>query len=211
MVEGKEMNKILVIAAHPDDECLGCGGMIARMECVYVYFLGEGRAGEEKENQKRIAKVSNILGYNYAIDGGFEDNAFDTHPLSWIISCIEKVIEGYNPDTIFTHFRNDLNIDHRITYQATITAARPKGEVKEIYSYEVPTSTNWSFPLSFSPDFFIAIHPRDMGKKVEAMQQYTSELDEYKDSDAIWNLAKHNGYMADCVYAEAFETIRRVI
>lgn len=204
------MNKILVIAAHPDDEVLGCGGMIARMEDVFVFFLGAGRQGEEKENSERIYKVSNILRFDFSIDGDYPDNQFDKVPLLEMVQNIEELIEHTKPDTIFTHYRNDLNIDHRIAYQATITAARPKGEVKEIYSYEIPTSTNWGFPISFSPDFFIDISDT-VGRKIQAYSIYTSEVGFMRDADTIKTFSFYRGQMCGLMHAEAFETVRRVI
>ena len=147
--------KILVIVAHPDDEVLGCGGTIARLtgeeHDVYLAILGEGitsrydkreQANQRiiKELQDRSRQVSKLLGVKELCLYDFPDNRFDTVPLLNIIKIVEKLINRFQPQTVYTHHGGDLNIDHVITNRAVITATRPVGNcpVKEIYAFEVP-------------------------------------------------------------------------
>ncbi|MCP4229719.1 MAG: PIG-L family deacetylase, partial [bacterium] len=167
--------KTLIIAAHPDDEILGCGGTAARLvnegHDVYTVILGEGitsrddtRQREKRETEiarlkKQIHDANGIIGVKDVSIYDFPDNRFDSVPLLDIVKVIEAVKDKIKPQVLFTHYENDLNIDHQITYRAVMTATRPQtGEtVKEIYAFEVLSSTEWNFPLTFSPDCFFDI------------------------------------------------------
>ena len=151
--------KVLVVAAHPDDEILGCGGTMARLTRegseVTTLILGEGKtARDEKRNiDKRKAEIMNLhqeaksanktVGVKKIILERFPDNRFDEVALLDIVKVVEKIKNQVKPNIIFTHYEKDLNIDHRVTYQAVITVTRPMaGEaVKEIYSFENISST----------------------------------------------------------------------
>jgi LmbE family N-acetylglucosaminyl deacetylase len=188
--------KILIIASHPDDEVLGCFGTVARLIKegyeAYTLILGEGKTSRDEqrviENKKdeiaelniEIQKANDIIGIKKVFIESFPDNRFDSVDLLDIVKIISKVKEEVQPDIIFTHFGNDLNIDHRITYQAVLTATRPMEDeyVKEIYSFEILSSTEWNYPLSFSPDTFFDISDT-IDLKIKAMKEYTSELCKY--------------------------------
>lgn len=223
-----DKKRILVIAAHPDDEVLGCGGSIAKFSAggdkVFALILGEGamsRFDTRKDGLKSkapaklkaaSARVARIMGIKMVSMFNFPDNRFDTVPLLEIAKVIEKVKNGIKPDIVYTHHRDDLNIDHRITYDAVLTACRPlKGEtVKEIYSFEVPSSTEWNYPASFNPDVFIDIN-RTICKKIAALKCYKSELRQFphpRSEEGARHLAAYRGSMAGLNCAEAFETVR---
>ncbi len=155
--------KLLVIVAHPDDEVLGCGGTIARLASegqeVYCLILGEGITSRYdqrdtvvedglKQLKLEAEQAAKILGIKKAFFKNYPDNRFDTIPLLTIVKAIEEIKREIEPDIIYTHHQGDLNIDHQITFKAVLTACRPmKGQtVKEIYSFEVPSSTEWSSP-----------------------------------------------------------------
>ena len=167
------MKKILVVAAHPDDEILGCGGTIAKHvangDNVDVIFLTNGVSARnlkkkslKKNINKRInaaIKAAKIVGANTPYFLNFSDNQLDKHPLLKIIKSLEKIINKIKPEKIYTHFDNDLNIDHKITNQAVITICRPqkKNKVKEILFFEVPSSTEWQISRNtknFDPNWF---------------------------------------------------------
>jgi LmbE family N-acetylglucosaminyl deacetylase len=221
-------NRILIVSAHPDDEVLGCGGTVARLVKegyqAYTLILGEGitsrdekrdRAKRETEIQKlkdQAKKANKIIGVEEVFMYDFPDNRFDTVPLLDIVKVIEKIKNDIKPDIIFTHYGKDLNIDHQITYKAVITATRPVvGEpVKEIYSFEVPSSTEWNFPLSFSPDVFFDIS-ETMDIKIKALEEYKTELREYPHPRSLEGIkinAQSWGLKIGVKYAEVFKCIR---
>lgn len=222
--------KILTVAAHPDDEILGCGGVIARFVKekaeAYTLILGEGLTSRDEKRDIKIRKreierlkkqaveANRILGVkkNFLFD--FPDNRFDTVPLLDIVKVIEKIKSEIRPDIIFTHYGKDLNIDHQITYSAVITATRPiKGEtVKEIYSFEIISSTEWNYPLTFTPDVFFDISGT-IDLKIKAMQEYKTEFKEYphpRSPEAIKLNANYWGVRVSLEHAEAFKSIRLI-
>ncbi len=225
--------KILIIAAHPDDEVLGCGGTTAKFvekgNKVYTLILGEGitsrdeqratlrRDKELKELKRQVKNANKILGVKKTFIFDFPDNRFDTVPLLDIIKKIESVKNEVLPDVIFTHHHGDLNIDHRITFEAVMTAFRPiRGEnTKEIYSFEVPSSTEWNAPISstyFIPNYFVDIS-KTLELKIRAMKEYKSEIRGYphpRSPEAIKIYAKRWGIQAGLQAAEAFEIIRMI-
>ena len=222
--------KILIIAAHPDDEVLGCFGTIARLiqegHEAYTLILGEGKTSRDKQRDvehkkeeltllnQEILKANTIIGIKKIFTCNFPDNRFDTVALLDIVKEIEKIKSLIKPDIIFTHYENDLNIDHQITYKAVLTATRPMEHesVKELYSFEVLSSTEWNYPLSFFPDTFFDIS-NTLELKTKAMQQYLSELREYphpRSVEGIKLLAQTRGMNVGISFAEAFKTIRIV-
>ena len=222
------MNKILIISAHPDDEVLGCGGTVERLNkeghTIYTLILGEGVTSRDdlrdiKKREKNIlelkgeAKKANaILGVKEVFFHNFPDNRFDTVPFLDIVKVIEKIKNNIKPEIIFTHYEKDLNIDHQITYKAVITATRPTKEetVKEIYSFEIPSSTEWSYPLSFSPNVFYDIS-ETIDVKLRALEEYKTELREYphpRSLEGVELIAKNWGMKVGLEYAEAFKVVR---
>ena len=222
---------ILIIAAHPDDETLGCGGTIARhavnKEHVHILILGEGitsRSPENKDNNGQISKLqensrkaAKILGASSVSFESFPDNMFDSVPLLDIIKIIEHYIQKYNPHTIYTHHGGDLNIDHTITFRAVLTAARPtpKSSINNIYCFETLSSTDWSLgkvKQCFEPNLFIDITDF-INIKVKAMEEYKSEICKFphpRSLQAINALAMQRGSMAGLQYCEAFSIIREI-
>jgi len=222
------MSNILVVAAHPDDEVIGCGGTIKKLKeeghNIFIMILGEGITSRKQESdKKRIAqeimelkdnsiKANKILGSEAVFFRNFPDNKFDSVPLLEIVQCIEEVKDKIQPAIVFTHFKHDLNIDHRITYQAVLTATRPMKDetVKEIYSFEVLSSTEWAFPTRFSPNVFYDIS-NTINDKLIALSNYDSELRDSshpRSPSAIWNNARLWGQKMGVEYAEVFQCIR---
>lgn len=220
--------KILIIVAHPDDEVLGCGSSVARLNkeghTIYTLILGEGvtsrnniRNREKRKNEiidlKDYAEKANkILGVKKVFFHDFPDNRFDTVPFLEIVKVIEKIKNQIKPEIIFTHYEKDLNIDHQITYKAVITVTRPMREetVKEIYSFEIPSSTEWSYPLSFSPDMFFDIS-ETIDIKLKALKKYQTELRESphpRSWEGVKLIAKNWGMKVGLNYAEAFKCVR---
>lgn len=225
--------KILIVAAHPDDEVLGCGATIAKLAGqgheAYTLILGEGktsRATSEKASslakeikllKKESESANSVIGVKNVFWSGLPDNRFDSIDLLDIVKKVEVVKERIRPDIIFTHHAGDLNIDHQITFRAVITAARPLSDetVKDIYSFEIPSSTEWNSyfkDTAFIPNVFSDV-AETIDIKVRAMAEYKSELKEYPHPRSlrhIKELAKVNGTKIGLEYSENFVLIRSV-
>jgi len=223
---------VLVIAAHPDDEVLGCGGTIPRLAqsgCeVHIAILGEGISARYPHREQvgaseieRLASQSNrvaeILQAQQVLAYGLPDNRFDTMPLLDIIKIIEELIAEVRPQVVYTHHGGDLNIDHRVVHQATLTATRPLTghPVREVYTYEVPSSTEWAFsrlgPV-FQPNVFVDIS-NTLEMKLAALSHYQTEVRIFphpRSPEAITAIARRWGSMAGLEAAEAFELIRAI-
>lgn len=224
----KDKKRILVVAAHPDDEILGCGGTIAKLiregHEAHALILGEGvtsrddkrmpqeRKAELAQLKKHVAKAGEIIGFRTVTVKDLPDNRFDSVALLDVVKMVDKVKHELKPSIIFTHYVNDLNIDHGVTYRAVITAARPiAGEtVKEIYAFETVSSTEWMYPLAFSPDVFVDVS-ETIQLKLKALKEYKVEM---KDSthprsiEGVELVAKVWGKRTGLKYAEAFKAVR---
>ena len=216
---------ILILAAHPDDEVLGCGGTIAKMvdegAVVNVAFFADGvfsregdqvaRAGELKIRRSTAKKACDILGVKSVVFGDFPDNRMDTVALLDIAKVVESQIAEYQPDTVFTHHAGDVNIDHRRIHEAVVTACRPQSghSVKTLLCFEVPSSTEWQLPGSappFMPNWFVNISAT-INRKMAALEAYATELREWphpRSIQGIKHLAHWRGATVGVDAAEAF-------
>jgi len=215
------MSKILVIASHPDDEILGLGATLRRNVLegheVYCLILGEGATCRELEPGNLISQshqAAKVIGFKEMFFKYFSDNKFDIIPLLDICQIVEKYVNLIKPSIVFTHNKNDLNIDHRLTYRAVITACRPGySTIKEIYCFETPSSTEWAFDGGFKPNIFVDITDT-LDDKLKAMECYTTEIREYphpRSLRALRSRAEYWGQIANVEYAEAFELIRKIV
>jgi LmbE family N-acetylglucosaminyl deacetylase len=234
--------KILVIVAHPDDEVLGMGGTIKKLtkngDDVKVVVMATGIAARRSTNfknksnyeinkndkkliEKQIQEIrsdarhaNKILGVSDIDFLDFPDNEMDTVSNLEITKSIESIIKKFKPKKIFTHSPFDINIDHRLIYEATITATRPNSKinVKEVYSFEIPSSTEWYFPTSFQANVFENIS-KELPSKLKAMKMYKSEIQEFphpRSLEALESIAKRWGSVSGFQAAEAFCLIRQL-
>jgi len=216
---------VLVVAAHPDDEVLGCGGTIANHtingDCVYIVFMSDGvnsrkNAQESIRNERKSAarKASVILGVKEPIFLNFPDNKMDSVPLLDIVQSLEVLLNEIKPEIVYTHYFGDLNIDHQITHRVVMTACRPRPGfyVREIYSFEILSSTEWAIGNMFHPSYFVDIS-FTLKLKLVALECYGMEILDYPNSRSIENvnyLAKHRGCEVGIDAAECF-TVDRCI
>jgi len=216
------MQNILVLAAHPDDETLGCGGTIARLASeghkIKLITFTDGvssRVDNQLENRnQQLEKVAKTLGIDSYASGDFPDNQIDSIPLLKLCHFIEKECKDFLPDIIFTHHPDCLNIDHSLVYRATITVFRPQnGKKQSILSYYVPSSTNYNpFVRSGSHTYYI-LDENAIQHKIKALKIYDEEMRTYPHTRSyqnIMNLAKVNGSEIGTIYAEKFLIIRNI-
>lgn len=223
--------KILVVAAHPDDEVLGCGASIAKHvaknDKVRVLLLGEGvtsrRKLSETQKEKLIVqlrkmtqKAARILGVEKITTKSFPDNKFDSVPLLDIIHAIEQEMEVFNPDIVYTHNKSDVNIDHRKTLEAVESAVRPipSRKTQTVLAFEIPSSTEWNFiRYPFAPNYFNGIKNEFLAKKIRALISYSSEKRPFphpRSPEFSEALAKVRGSQSGQNLAEAFEVIYEI-
>lgn len=220
--------KILVLAAHPDDETLGCGGTIANYSCsghiVHVLFFSDGVSSRSKANKKDVKNrkndtinASKVLGIRRLQFNNFPDNSFDQVSTLTFAKIIEKKIKAFKPETVYTHFNSDLNLDHRKISDATLIATRPqkKTTVKKVLMYEVPSSTEWNFSKKekfFNPNWFNDISST-LKLKITALKCYKKEIRKFphpRSEIAINSLARWRGSTAGYKAAEAFFLARKI-
>jgi LmbE family N-acetylglucosaminyl deacetylase len=223
------MQRVLVIAAHPDDEVLGCGGTISKYlrqgVQFMVLFIAEGSscrfvdpASAESvaaiaERTKQAINALRLLGVN---DYHFCDlpcGRLDQVPIILINKAIEDAISKFDPDTVLTHSALDANNDHRIVCRATIMATRPsvKNRVERVLSYEVLSSSEWAFGEAFAPTSFERIEEQDLILKWKALSAYKTEVKAFpypRSEEGLRAQAMSRGMHSGVSLAEAFYLIR---
>lgn len=223
----QKLETVLVIAAHPDDEVLGCGGTLARMSregcAVHILLMADGvtsRAtdtGHVNSAGKLIARnaaavaACKILGCTSVELLALPDNRMDGLELLDVVKPIETFVQRYQPSMVFTHHAGDVNVDHRIVHDAVVTACRPQfgHPVQELLFFEVPSSTEWQPPGSaepFNPSWFVDISAT-LATKLEALGAYADELRAFphpRSLKAVEALATWRGATVGMGAAEAF-------
>jgi LmbE family N-acetylglucosaminyl deacetylase len=229
--------RVLVVAAHPDDEVLGAAGTIAwhrrEGDRVAILVLGEGissRFSTRQEALKRahrngfarlrreMALAHKRLGVAQTFHRAFPDNRFDSVDLLDLVKAVEQVKRAVRPQVVYTHHGGDLNIDHRLTFEAVLTACRPlpRESVERLLSFEVLSSTEWAppqAPRAFLPNVFVDIGPF-LERKLKAVACYRSELRQPphpRSLQAVKHQAKLWGAKVGVTAAEAFMLVRERI
>ncbi len=217
---------VLVVAAHPDDEILGCGGTVAKLTeagvpVSFCILSGEAEARRNRpaldELNKDIRQSGTLLGVRDFRLGGFPNISFNTVPHIEIVRFIENCIEATGADIIFAHHPGDLNDDHRKASHATQAAARLFQRkpgippLKKLLFMEILSSTDWAFPEGhqpFIPNLFIEIGEDGLRKKVEALRSYRGILRDFphpRSEEILKGLASYRGGQCGLRYAEAFQ------
>jgi len=216
------MSVVLVIVAHPDDEILGCGGTIARhvreRDSVHVVFLADGVTSRPNtdvngtvDRHRYCLQALEVIGVEEAVFLEMPDNKMDQLPMLDVVQKLEQQVRKFQPEIVYTHHAGDLNIDHQIAHTAVLTACRPQPacRVKEIYSFEVPSSTGWSSPTvanAFIPNKYVDITDT-LDIKMEALDVYEDEMRTFPHARSIESVAalcRMRGATVGVEAAEAF-------
>jgi len=213
--------KVLVIAAHPDDEILGCGGTLA-LHCragdeIAVVIACEGesmRYGPGEVNLQKCAREAlEILGVATVHMLGLPDQRLDSLSLVEVIRPLEEIVADFRPQIVYTHFGGDANRDHELLFKAALIATRPTQEgLETILAFETASSTEWSYPRTFVPDTWVDI-AETLDLKLRAMARYASEVRDYphpRSLEGLTHRAKAWGSQACLDSAEVFMTVRRI-
>jgi len=226
------MHKVLVIAAHPDDEVLGMGGTIAKYAAkgdeVAVLIVTDGSTSQYRNDPKlqdilqaKKVETSNcaaVLGIKHVFYGELPDMKLDVIPHIEINHVIENVITDFQPSIVFTHFSGDINKDHRCVYESTLVACRLVTEqcVKRLFLYSVPSSTEWNVQTTssaFLPNWYEDISGEYVEKKYKAVECYKTELREYPHPRSIQYLRTADtaeGNRVGLLSAESFILLRSI-
>ena len=222
---------VLVIAAHPDDEVLGCGGTLLKLARagaeIHLAFLADGIGARHPDPAHRQAELdhrraaaraaADILGAASIHFDDLPDNRLDSVPLLDLTQRVEALIARHRPATLLTHHAGDLNIDHRRTHQAVMTACRPQSghPVRTLLCFEVPSSTEWQPPGSgapFTPNWFVDIGATLDGK-LAALAAYAAEVRDWphpRSRAGVEYLARWRGASVGREAAEAFMLARQL-
>lgn len=223
-------DRILIIVAHPDDEILGCGGLLSKFASnseIRIVFIAEGsscRFAETEEEKitrailSRTKSAINALRNLKVEDVHFENNLcgqLDQLPILRINKIIERHINEFKPTTLISHSSVDANSDHRRVNEASIMATRPGvlNEVKNVFACEIPSSTEWRFVEAFKPNFFIRLEESQVQMKIQAMLSYESEVRSFpfpRSARGLKAISEFRGMQSGVEYAEAFQLIRSV-
>jgi N-acetylglucosamine malate deacetylase 1 len=218
--------RILVVAAHPDDETLGAGGTIAwhtaHGDTVWVCILSEGASSRHDRVQQQLdcaRRACDVLGVDNLVLVGLPDQRLDTLSLLDVISPIEQCIDDLQPEVVLTHFGGDLNEDHRLVSRATMVAARPVPgtSVRRVCAFEIASSTDWAPPVPgsvFAPNLYVDISGT-LEVKLAAMKAYAetyrSEVRPYphpRSMEALTAYAQRHGAASGQLAAEPFMLLR---
>lgn len=225
--------RVLTIAAHPDDEILGCGATMAahaaRGDSVSILILGEGLTSRAPTRdaadragipglQRDAHRAAAAIGVSDVTLLDFPDNRFDSVALLDVVKAVEQARDRVRPDVVYVHHWGDLNIDHRVTFDAVMAAFRPLPEAGPVavYAYEVPSATGWAGPspaMTFIPSHYVSIGAA-LDRKIEAMEHYESERRTWphpRAPDALRAWARYRGTQVGVDAAEAFVTVRTVV
>lgn len=225
--------QVLIVAAHPDDEVLGCGGTIARHadagDQVQVLIVAEGATSRQQQRDRTQAsdelsalaqaahKAGAILGAQGVELLALPDNRLDSLDRLDLTKLIEERIAHHQPRVVYVHHAGDVNVDHRRLHEAVVTACRPTPghSVLRLLSFEVASSTEWQPPGSapaFQPNWFVDISTQ-WPRKREALAVYANEMRPWphaRSLEALEHLARWRGAQVGVEAAEAFCLLRQL-
>jgi LmbE family N-acetylglucosaminyl deacetylase len=212
--------RVLVIAAHPDDELLGCGGTVAlhsaRGDDVTAVIACEGESLRYGPcgMREHTAKACATLGIVDVRQLDYRDQTLDCVPLTDLIQQLEAIVRDVQPAIVYCQHGGDINRDHELLFKATLVATRPTEHcIEAVMAFDTASSTEWGFPSTFTPDTWIDISST-LERKLEAMACYVTEVRPYphpRSLESLHHRAKAWGNRCCLDAAEVFMTVRRVM
>jgi N-acetylglucosamine malate deacetylase 1 len=221
------MEKVLIISTHPDDETLGCGGTLLKHVKNFddVFWLILTNINDEKiwgkerieQRQLEIEKVTSLFGFKKILKLNYDTTKLDQLPLDELTKEISHVIKEVKPEVIYLHNRSDVHSDHRISFDAIISATKSFNHpyIKKVLMYETISETEFAPALqenAFIPNYFVDISEY-IDKKIEIMRIYKSELKEHpfpRSERNIRALATFRGAQCGVDSAEAFMILKEI-
>lgn len=217
-------DKILIVAAHPDDEILGCGGLLSKYSSIAefsILFIAEGetcRFSDTKTTPEVLKKIKHredcarkALGLFNIVDISFNDlpcGRLDSIDILDINKIIENKILSFGPTILISHYSHDINNDHRIVARSVEMATRPLNGIElSVFSFEVLSSSEWSLNEPFTANAFIQLSERDIQNKIDALKIYDGEVREFphsRSSEGVKSLSRYRGIQVGMSFAEAF-------
>jgi N-acetylglucosamine malate deacetylase 1 len=217
-------NKVLVVAVHPDDETLGCGGTLLKHKANgdKIHWLICTTLNKNnsyfKKREIEISKVSKFFKFNSIHHLPFESTKVDKHSMSELIEKISKVINKVKPNIIYLPFKEDVHSDHRKIFEASYgcTKSFRYPFIKKIFMMETLSETEFVPSIKengFIPNTFVDIS-KYMLKKIEIMKVYKSELKKHPFPRSVKNikaLAIFRGSTSGCKFAESFMLLKEIL
>ncbi len=217
------MNRVLIIAVHPDDETLGCGGTLLKHkdsgdEIHWLICTDIDKNNNYYDSrQDEIKKVSKLYNFDSINNLGLKTMQVDEYSMSELIGKISKVINNIKPNIIYLPFKGDVHSDHRKIFEAAYSCTKSFRYpfVKKIYMIETLSETEFTPSTkedSFVPNVFVDISDF-MDKKIEIMKVYESEIAEHPFPRSIRNikaLGTLRGATAGCENAESFMLLKEI-
>lgn len=210
--------KVLVIAVHPDDEVIGCGGSIAlhsaKGDSVHVLVMTqiyspEWDMKEFRPRRTEALKASKVLGIKKVHFAGLPTAKLNTLPVITIAGKISAFLKQIKPDIVYVPPKRDVNVDHVVCYKAALVALKSMNSVKKILSYEIPTVFGFK---GFEKNLYADIS-RTMEKKIKAMRAYKLEIKKYphpRSAEGLKIIGRERGLAIGVKYAEAFYIEREI-
>ncbi len=221
------MDKVLVLAVHPDDETLGCGGTLLKLRdrgCELHWLIATAVSEEEgysrefvSSRQQEIDTVAQRYGFAGVHKLGLPAARVETRPLGNIVERIAAILKAVAPDTLFLPFREDVHSDHRILFDAAFSCTKSfrQPSLRRIYMMETLSETEFAPAIpgqSFVPNTFVDISPH-FDEKLEILQTFRSELGVHpfpRSLATVTALATYRGATAGCRYAESFTLLKEI-
>jgi len=217
------MNRVLVVAVHPDDETLGCGGTLLKHKDIgdEIYWLicteTDPKEDFYRVREKEIQKVTELYNFDDVISLKFKAMQVDEYSISQLVNKISKIILDIKPSIVYLPFKGDVHSDHRKIFEASYSCTKSFRYSSIRYIYMMETLSETEFAVStvengFIPNVFVDIS-KYMDKKIEIMNVFKTEVGKHpfpRSERNLKALATFRGATSGCEYAESFILLKEI-